>query len=257
MKLVLIPAGEFEMGTAPTATEAPGKKPTGTKEPRPRDKFPGETPPHRVKITRPFLLGACEVTQSEYQGVTGANPSHFALRGDGRQKVGRQETARHPVESVSWPDAIEFCRKLSELPAEQSAGRVYRLPTEAEWEYSCRAGTVAPWYCGDDEAALADFAWLRPLSDQATHPVGQKKPNAWGLYDMHGNVFEWCSDWFSPDYYAQSALENPTGPASGLEHVIRGGSWWNLPKDCRCAARVAWPADGSNLIGLRVACDAE
>jgi formylglycine-generating enzyme required for sulfatase activity len=256
MKLVLIPAGEFEMGTASTAAETPGKKAGGSKAtPRARDQFSSEGPPHRVKISRPFYLGAYEVTQAEFQGVMGVNPSHFAPRGDGRQKADRQETARHPVESVSWHEAVEFCRKLSEFAAERSAGRSYRLPTEAEWEYACRAGTTSPWFCGDHDAALGDYAWLRPLSGEVTHPVGQKKPNAWGLYDIHGNVFEWCSDWFSSDYYAELASLDPTGPPSGLERVIRGGSWWNLPKDCRSAARVGSPADGSNMIGFRVACD--
>jgi formylglycine-generating enzyme required for sulfatase activity len=114
-----------------------------------------------VTITRPFCLGACEITQDEYQRVMGANPSKFSPQGQGRQGVAGLDTARYPVESVSWQEAVEFCRRLSDLAAERSAGRVYRLPTEAEWEYACRAGTQTSWSCGDDEAALVEYAWFR------------------------------------------------------------------------------------------------
>ena len=255
-RLVLIPPGQFDMGTAQAAPTAPGKKPQEKKEARrPSGTLAGEGPQHRVTITRPFCLGACEITQAEYQRVTEANPSKFSPQGQGRQGVASQDTARYPVESVSWQEAVEFCRRLSDLAAERSAGRVYRLPTEAEWEFCCRAGTQTSWSCGDDEAALAEYAWFRSLSSETTHPAGQKKPNAWGLYDMHGNVFEWCADWYAADYYQRSAAEDPAGPASGLERVIRGGSYWNLPADCRSAARVGSPLDGSSLIGFRVACE--
>ena len=107
---------------------------------------------------------------------------------DDRKKVAGKDTSRHPVETVNWDEAMEFCRRLSAMPAERAARRVYRLPTEAEWEYACRAGTTTRWYCGDDEAGLVDVAWFNKNAGRMTHPVGEKKPNAWGLYDMHGNV---------------------------------------------------------------------
>jgi formylglycine-generating enzyme required for sulfatase activity/serine/threonine protein kinase len=243
MKLVLIPPGQFSMGS-PTA------------EPRELGvSMTRESPAHRVAITRPFLLGAFEVTQAEYQQVMGSNPSFFSPQGKGRQPLADQDTARYPVESVSWADATEFCRRLSALQGEHSARRVYRLPTEAEWEYACRAGSTTRWASGDVDAELDAYAWLGSSSGNRTHPVGQKRANAWGLYDMHGNVFEWCADWFTEDYYTRSPSEDPVGPASGLERVIRGGSWWNAPAHARSAARVGAPRDGSELIGLRVACE--
>jgi eukaryotic-like serine/threonine-protein kinase len=145
-----------------------------------------------------------EVTQGEYERVMGTNPSHF--KGD----------PRLPVETVSWQDAMTFCERLSALPAERSAGRVYRLPTEAEWEYACRAGSTTIYSFGDSEGSLGDYAWYDSNSGSKTHPVGQKRPNAWGLYDMHGNVWEWCSDWYDGSYYASSPVDDPTGPVKAI-----------------------------------------
>ena len=164
MKLRLIPAGEFMMGSP------------GTESGREDD----ETQ-HRVSITKPFYLGVTEVTQEQYQKVMGTNPSYF-------------KGPQNPVETVSWADAVEFCRKLSAMPAEKTAGHVYRLPTEAEWEYACRAGTTTAYSFGDDASRLGDYGWFGGNSDSKTHQVGEKKPNAWGLYDMHGGVYEWCQD---------------------------------------------------------------
>jgi formylglycine-generating enzyme required for sulfatase activity len=243
MTLVLIPPGQFMMGS-------PNDEPREIGVSMAR-----ESPAHRVAITRPFLLGAHEVTQAEYQQVMGSNPSFFSAQGKGRARVAGQDTARYPVESVSWADATEFCRRLSALQGEHSARRVYRLPTEAEWEYACRAGSTTRWASGDVEGELDDYAWLGSQAGDLTHPVGQKRANAWGLFDVHGNVFEWCADWFAEDYYAQSPADDPVGPPSGLEHVIRGGSWWNAPAHARSAARVGAPRDGSELVGLRVACE--
>jgi formylglycine-generating enzyme required for sulfatase activity len=149
---------------------------------------------------------------------------------------------------------MEFCRRLSAIPAERAARRVYRLPTEAEWEYSARAGTTTRWYCGDGEAGLQDCAWFNKNARGMTHPVGEKKPNAWGLHDMYGNVYQWCADWFGADYYKQSPPSDPTGPTSGHARVLRGGAWYFNPFDCRSAHRfgIAAPAHRTRNIGFRV-----
>jgi formylglycine-generating enzyme required for sulfatase activity len=160
MKFRQIPAGTFTMGDA-----------SGDDD---------ETP-HEVTLTKPFKMGVHEVTQAQYEQLMGTNPSEF-------------KGAENPVERVSWEDAVEFCRRLSELPAEKEAGHVYRLPTEAEWEYACRAGTTTNFGFGDDDSEAGYYAWVFGNSDRKTHPVGNKLPNAWGLYDMHGNVREWCKD---------------------------------------------------------------
>jgi len=227
MKLALIPPGEFMMGSPATADR-------GLAEDRPQ---------HRVKITRPFYLGLCEVTQIQYQRVMGNNPSRFLVGGPSA-----------PVDQVAWYDALEFCRRLSALPKEKSAGRVYRLPTEAEWEYACRAGTATRWFFGDNESEFGFFGWHRQNCGQQTRPVAQKRPNAWGLYDMCGNVWEWCNDRYGSGYYANSPIDDPTGPASGSTRMLRGGSWYHPSKLCRSAVRHAFPADNRNReTGFRVA----
>ena len=221
MKLRLIPAGEFMMGSPGTES----------------DRDDDETQ-HRVSITKPFYLGVTEVTQEQYQKVMGTNPSQF-------------KGPQNPVEKVSWADAVEFCRKLSAMPAEKTAGHVYRLPTEAEWEYACRSGTTTAYGFGDDASRLGDYGWFRSNSDSKTHPVGEKKPNAWGLYDMHGNVWEWCQDWYG-DYPSGSATD-PTGATSGSIRVIRGGSWGNDARFCRSASRGrSTPGSRRHYLGFRV-----
>jgi formylglycine-generating enzyme required for sulfatase activity len=169
---------------------------------------------HQVTLTQAFHLGQYEVTQEQYERVMGKNPSKFK---------GKQ----NPVEMVKWNDAVEFCRKLSELSEEKSAGIVYRLPTGAEWEYSCRAGTTTKYSFGDSSSELGDYAWYSKNSGKTTHPVGGKKPNPWGLYDMHGNVWEWCQDRYGD--YPSGSVTDPTGAASGSVRVSRGGSWFNIP----------------------------
>jgi formylglycine-generating enzyme required for sulfatase activity len=171
-----------------------------------------EEPLHVVAITKPFYIGMYEVTNSQWMRVMGEVPSTW-------------KDADQPVANVTWDDVNEFCRRLSALSEEQGAGRVYRLPTEAEWEYACRAGTTTRWSFGDDKSRLVEYAWVGRQAERQTHPVGQKKPNGWGLYDMYGNVWEWCSDWYDENYYATSPAVDPQGPASGgSRRVDRGGA---------------------------------
>ncbi len=243
MKFVLIPPGEFDMGStdeevAKLLEEAKATKQTSWYI----DSLPSEAPKHRVRITKPFYLGRCEVTQTEYERVVGSNPSQ--LKGN----------PTHPVEMVSWDDASAFCRKLGALPQEQAARAEYRLPTEGEWEHACRAGTTMPWYSGDDVEALEEHAWLKNNAGGKTHPVGQKSPNAWGLYDMHGNVWEWCQDWFGDRYYATSPLDDPPGVSGGSIRVHRGGGWHAVASGGRasCRGRDA-PGNRGGSLGFRLA----
>jgi formylglycine-generating enzyme required for sulfatase activity len=243
MTFVLIPPGEFDMGSTEAEVARLLAEARATKQPSWYiDCLPAEAPKHRVRITRPFYLGMFEVTQAEYHRVMGTNPSR--CKGD----------ARRPVEQISWEDAVEFCRRLSSLEAKQAAGRTYRLPAEAEWEYACRAGTTTTWYSGDDEAGLKDVAWYGANSKESTHPVGQKKPNAWGLHDMHGNVFEWCADWLDENYYKHFADEvavDPTGPSGGSHRVDRGGSWLHLHDASHCRASYRRGNDPGRRDGYR------
>jgi len=245
MKLVPIPAGEFLMGSPESDKDAPED----------------EKPPHRVRITRPFYMGAYVVTQEEYQRVRGINWSFFSATGPGKDKVAGLNTARFPVEQIRWPDAVEFCRQLSELPAEKQAGRIYRLPTEAEWEYACRAGTTTAFYRGDSLSSdQANFNGNHPYGGAKKGPflsrtseVGSYPPNAFGLYDMHGNVWQWCADWYGLDYYQKSPVEDPRGPTQGSRRVIRGGEWYGDARDCRSAFRYAdLPTGIFYVMGFRV-----
>lgn len=242
MKFVLIPPGEFDIGSTEEEIE---KLLAEARAENPPDWYidrsPTEAPKHRVRITKAFYLGMTEVTQAQYKRVMGANPSNF--NGD----------ATRPVEKVSWNDAVLFCEKLGEVSGEQEV-RAYRLPTAAEWEYACRAGTTTRWYGTDDEAALREQAWFTANSGGTTHPVGQKLPNAWGLYDMHGNVWEWCNDWYDNTYYANSPPEDPAGPTSGLSRVLRGGGWYSIARSCRSADRIWGAPDARDIeIGFRLA----
>jgi formylglycine-generating enzyme required for sulfatase activity len=247
MKLARIPAGKFLMGS-----------PAGEAERDP------EELQHEVVISKPFYMGVYEVTQAQYQKVTGQNRSHFNAKNGGGPD--------HPVEQVRWGEAVNFCKRLSGLPEERKAGRTYRLPTEAEWEYACRAGTTTPFHFGKGlSSTQANCNGDYPYGDAARGPylkktakVGSYAPNAWGLYDMHGNVAEWCSDWYDPDYYKKSPKEDPTGPAKGVLstgypgqffRVVRGGCWLDEARGCRAAYRSRLqPSEPYRLVGIRVVC---
>ena len=247
MKLVLIPAGKFTMGSPAT-------------EP---DRNPHEGPQHEVTIGKPFYMGIYAVTQEQYEQVMGTNPSEF-------------KGAKNPAHNVSWNDATEFCKKLSE-----KTGRRVKLPTEAQWEYACRAGTTTAYNSGATVSpgqADCDFsgsnatpglwqkftAWVRsffpaPKQPQGgPKPVGSFKPNGFGLYDMHGNIFQWCADWYARDYYANSPTTDPAGPENGLERVERGGSYNQYPQFGRSAVRFSDdPSLRTRGGGFRVVLDSE
>lgn len=232
MKLILIPEGRFVMGSPPEDQDAD----------------PDELP-HLVLLTKYFYLGETEVTQRQWQQVMQTNPSYFQ-----KPTIQVSDSSDYPVDSVLWEDAVRFCRALSALPEEKEAGRKYRLPTEAEWEYACRAGSTTPFSFGDDADLLENYAWYSDNSDRQTHPVAQKKPNAWGLYDMHGNVWEWCSDWYGD--YPTGQVSDPAGRGIGLGRVYRGGCWCFGATMCRSAFRCRYyPSDLGNDYGLRIAVD--
>jgi formylglycine-generating enzyme required for sulfatase activity len=223
--MIRIPAGSFQMGSPSSES----------------DRDDDEGPVHRVTISDDFYMGKYEVTQAQYEAVMGENPSRF-------------KGANRPVEEVSWNDAVAFCEKLSRLTGDR-----YRLPTEAEWEYAARAGTRTRFYWGDSESesTVKQYAWYFNNSESKTQPVGQKKPNGWGLYDMAGNVWEWCSDWYGAAYYEESPARDPQGPQSGNKHVLRGGCWGSSAYYLRTAYRnMHRPVNRNNSVGFRVVRDA-
>ena len=231
MKLVLIPKGTFMMGSPESEK---GRNENETQ--------------HEVTISKDYYLGVYEVTQAQYEKVIGKNPSRF------QGAIVGNENADLPVDNVSWDDAVAFCKKLSDLPEEKKAGRVYRLPTEAQWEYACRAGSKTAYSFDDEEGLLPVYGWFYRNSSKRTHTVGLLEPNAWGLYDMHGNVWEWCSDWYGE--YPNGAVSDPVGPRprKGSHRVIRGGSWCHEAAYCRSAYRYRYvPQDQDDLFGFRVA----
>ncbi len=227
MLLVPIPAGEFQMGSPDSDSVA----------------YDNEKPQHLVKITKPFYLSVHEVTQQQYEKVMGVRPWQ------GKDYV--QEGPDYAATHVSWNDAVEFCRKLSEQD-----GVEYRLPTEAQWEYACRAGTTTVYSFGDHASKLGQYAWYRKsawdIGQKYAHRVGQKLPNPWGLYDMYGNVFEWCQDWEAP-YGSEKVVSDPMGPAQGEGLVLRGGSFYLAPFVRSAYRYYPYPVDRSYTFGFRVA----
>jgi formylglycine-generating enzyme len=288
MKLTLIPAGEFMMGSGESAeaTAAFFKKTYGM-DFLTADLFKDEHPQPRVRFTKPFYLGTYHVTRGQFRQFVkdsgyktdaekGENPGAYGWASEKKEfgfnkdyswrNAGFEQTDEHPVVNVSWNDAVAFCKWLS-----GKEGKTYELPSEAQWEYACRAGTKTRYYSGDDPETLAKvgnvadaaakakfpyWTWTIKASDGYvfTAPVGQFKPNAFGLYDMHGNAWEWCMDWYGADYYAASPADDPTGPGAGNVRVLRGGSWGDWPDSSRSAVRSGiGPDERGNISGFRVA----
>ena len=235
MRFVYVPPGTFLMGSPEME----------------KGRTPAEGPQHEVEITRPFLMGVYPVTQGEYERVTGSNPSHQGKLWTDAKRF----PVRFPVENVSWGDAVEFCEKLAEIPEERLSGGRYRLPTEAEWEYACRGGRLfqhvsAPFYFIEPafaiDSTLANISGdYPPGSDKKGSAlkrptqVGSDPPNPLGLHDMHGNVWEWCHDWYDASYYRRSERQNPQGPANGTDRALRGGSWYTF-LSCYCRTGFRW-----------------
>jgi len=229
LEVVAIPAGTFQMGSPEGSVGAANDE--WMRNPK-RDNFQ-----HTVTLTKPFQMGVTEVTQEQYQQVMGSNPSVF-------------KNPKGPVENVSWTDAAKFCELLS-----AKIGRTVRLPTEAEWEYACRAGSTTRYYYGEDTDTkeLVEYAWYEDNSNRSTHPVGQKKPNAWGLYDMAGNVWEWCQDYYKGPYEEKNVTD-PRGLAPATDvRVLRGGCWESRSLSQRSANRGAVNPDRANSrFGFRI-----
>jgi formylglycine-generating enzyme required for sulfatase activity len=250
MKMRRIPGGRFYMGSHDS------------------DEYlrNNEHPQHKVIIPHNLFVGVYLVTQKQFMELMEFNPSIAVTNED------------CPVDGVTWYSAVEFCNKMSEaesLPpyydlkavrrrqngsieganVKVLGGDGYRLLTEAEWEYACRAGSITPWCFGDQVLEVGIYAWYYDNSQMESHPVGQRKPNSWGLYDMHGNVMEWCHDWYNESFYQQcpEEEENPSGPAEGVSKVLRGGAWQFGAEATRCAYRNSSPPDAvAGVIGFRV-----
>jgi len=218
IEMVALPAGSFTMGNNAGDSD--------------------EQPVHEVRVSG-FLIDVREVTQQSYEKLMGKNPAKF-------------KAPDRPVERASWASAAQYCNMRSSLEGFKPcydtktyscdyAADGYRLPTEAEWEYACRAGTTTPWSFGAGETQLARHAWFKTNGEKTTHSVGEKEPNPWGLYDMHGNVAEWCNDFYAESYDHAEQMLDPVGPAWGEERILRGGSWKSSPASCRCSARYSEP----------------
>lgn len=270
MKFVLIPPGEFEMGSTQEDVDQRLKEAKQKNDPEwYRETIPREAPRHRARLTKPFYLGTCEVAVGAFRRFVDQTGYRTDAEKDGKggfslvakkgwaQKAefvwhhpSFAQTDAHPVIQVSWNDAAAFCQWLG-----RSDGNAYRLPTDAEWEYACRAGSAWRFSFGDDEKLLGEYAWHLGNAGGNTHPVGEKKANAFGLHDMEGNVREWCEDWFAPDYYAKAPLSDPAGPESGAWRVTRGNVWNDISAIFRCTCRTGNALTHRDAnIGFRVAC---
>lgn len=267
LSMVLIPPGEFLMGSSAEQQARFLEAARTAGDEFAAERIPAEGPQHRVQITRPFRLARHEVTvgqfrrfveQTEYktEAERSGKGGHRNVNGKWLQDPrlvwhvdpGFPQTEHHPVVNVSWNDATAFCHWLSE-----KQGTEYLLPSESQWEYACRAGTATAWYSGDNERTLAKYAWFAKNSRARAHPVAKLEPNAWGLYDMHGNVWEWCADAWAADYYAQSPFDDPRGSTSGTRHILRGGHWALDASRCRSANRShSAPDYRHNGLGFRV-----
>ena len=291
MDLVLVPPGEFLMGCSPEMLEATltwadrvRQLAPGTERRRIQDE---ERPQHRVVITRPFELGRTEVTIGQYRRFVeqtgyvsetekfGGGNSALTDEKDSRKKTavwktpGYQVTDNSPVTQITWNDCVVFCNWLSgeeNLPASYTvqvdatyklvpSGVGYRLPTEAEWEFACRAGATGQYSFGNDAAQLPEYAWFDKNADHVgAGKVASKLPNAFGLFDMHGNAWERCQDWFAADWYSRSPLADPAGPIEGARRIARGGAWHYFDLHCRCSYRNnSSPIGRTGNIGFRVA----
>ncbi|WP_417385388.1 SUMF1/EgtB/PvdO family nonheme iron enzyme [Gimesia sp.] len=241
MQLVKIPAGEFLMGSRNLANEIARLFDSKA------EYYEDVHPEHRVKLSRPFYMATSEVTQRQWKTVMGTEPWK------GKEYV--REGADYAASYVSWEEATQYCRKLSE-----KEGKTYRLPTEAEWEFACRAGSRTVYSFGDDASSLSEYAWYDvnayDIDEKFAHRVAQKRSNAFGLYDMHGNVWEWCQDWYGDDYYRKSPTADPSGPSSGSGRVLRGGSWLRNALFNRSTDR-DWNTPDYRLfdVGFRVVCE--
>ena len=266
--MVLIPPGEFVMGSSAEERARCLEEAAAVGDQWAIDRISTEGPRHRVRITRPFRLGRHEVTRGHFRQFVDQTGYKTEAEQDGKGGYGYvdgkwvqdprfvwsadrgfAQTDDHPVVNVSWNDAMAFCQWLSE-----KEGAEYDLPSEAQWEYACRAGTTTAWYCGESGTGLEEYAWSSASSSGKTHPAGQLKPNGWGLYDMHGSVWEWCADWWTMDYYARSLLNDPSGSPTGSCRVLRGGSWSHRARLCRSANRSYRSPDYRHChLGLRLA----
>lgn len=237
MEFVLIPAGTFLMGSGDNVPEA----------------VSDEKPKHQVTISTSFYLCKYEVTQAQWEAVMGSNPYMLPRSNNLYNMPGMAARIRKPENpaTVSWNDAQEFIKRLNR----KEGHKRYRLPTEAEWEYAARAGTVIAYSFGDNAKDLGRYAWYGENFDSgSTHSVGKKEPNGWGLYDIHGNVWEWVQDWYDGHYYSKSPSTDPSGPQTGTKKVVRGGSWHESATSWRSAFRRQYDPDYRGIsIGFRLA----
>jgi serine/threonine protein kinase len=272
VKFVLVPPGEFQMGSLPADIEQ--ALVVAGEDDYWKEQIRSEAPQHKVILTKPFYLGVYEVTQKEYAAVMKTNPSHFSTTGPGKESVANIDTQNFPVEAVTWNNVADFCAKLSQKedlkPCYFLAGDLvtalpgtgYRMPTEAEWEFACHSGTTTRFWIGDQDESLLTTACFVMNSGGHPHPVGELQANPFGLFDMHGNVWERVEDWWEPKYYEQFAKQpavNPPGPtAVGTRRVFRGGGWYSPGTHCRSAGRNANdPLFRFESVGFRVVLSVE